>query len=456
MKRCIIFGTGNLAKESYWKLKEIYDITYFTNNDFNTWGELFFDKLIISIDKLKELINNDYIIIIASMYYHEIAEQLILMGISEFLYINPVSMLLSNYKYSKCEITQNISKIKSVLFVQESQCIRTYKIASVLAKKGIKVDLAFVKKHPELTYSNTILPYKNIIPINNLLEFLNFVDDQDYNLIHCSNEPDYLTVFLLNSNKKVIHDTHDLMSLRGDINNSELINEYNANKNSHANIYVTNKVKSIATDKFHIHNKNILVLNNYILESQKPKYHLEKLSKKDGQIHCVYEGGLSKNLYNHRFLENKFLEIASNKIHVHFYSPCDLEYCKEFELKSEFLHYEGAIDSQKLMTELTKYDIGLALLNINFRNNMFLQTTFPNKIFEYLNANLPVAVDDIEVMKEFVNKYDIGKYLNFDDDIKEQLAKIAQINIEKDFLVKNNLTMDSQVDNILDFYSKTL
>lgn len=62
-----------------------------------------------------------------------------------------------------------------------------------------------------------------------------------------------------------------MMSLRGDISNSDIIHEYMANKYSAGNIYVDYPIKNYAVDKFNIKNKPILVLNNFTLEEQRPK-----------------------------------------------------------------------------------------------------------------------------------------------------------------------------------------
>ncbi|MCS4522905.1 glycosyltransferase family 4 protein [Clostridium botulinum] len=158
------------------------------------------------------------------------------------------------------------------MFVQDAQCIRTYKISKVLQEMGIQVDIAYLKSHPSIAYKGLKLAYTNIIRIKDMNSFLNFVNESDYDIIHSSNEPDYLTCLLTKSNKPIVHDCHDLMSLRGDISNDELVHEFVANKFSHGNMYVDYSVKNYAMKKFDLdESKPILVLNNYTLREQKPK-----------------------------------------------------------------------------------------------------------------------------------------------------------------------------------------
>ena len=48
------------------------------------------------------------------------------------------------------------------------------------------------------------------------------------------------------------------------------------------------------------------------------------------------------------------------------------------------------------MEEMTKYDAGLFVLNINDENRTFLETASPNKLYEYLNAELPTICCDLD------------------------------------------------------------
>ena len=120
------------------------------------------------------------------------------------------------------------------------------------------------------------------------------------------------------------------------------------------------------------------------------------------------------------------------------------------------MHYEGCLPYEELMTELTQYDVGLVVLNITPRNNTFLQTTFPNKIFEYLFAALPVAVANIDSLKKFANEYEVGQYLDLDGDIRGQIGQISKIKVDKDFLENNKLTMDDQAEKIIEFFERVI
>ncbi len=433
------------------KFKYEYKVIAFCDNNEDKIGKSYDGIPIIPINKLWDY--QEKIIICTTLYYQEIGAQLVKMGIRNLLYYVSVSGMIM--PYNTYQVYPAYGEIKRVLFVQTIQCMRTYKIASAIHEKGIKVDLAYTAANPYAVSPDWMMPYENIIAINDIGTFINMVNAEDYDIIHCSNEPDTLCTLLLNTNKPVVHDTHDMMSLRGDISFEQLVDEYTATVKSAGNMYVTEKIKEIAIKKYGIGYKNVFVINNYILNNQKPTQFLPKLSKQDGEIHCVYEGGVGKDVNTHRYYEVMWRKIAEKGIHVHFYAyyTTNEEYYIELDKMSPYIHYEGHKNPQELMTLLTQYDVGLVLLNITPREEIFLQTTFPNKIFEYLNAALPVAVSNIDSLKEFVDQYGIGMYLDFSEDIKRIIEEIAKIKIDKDFLYENSLTMNSRANEIIEFYS---
>lgn len=359
--------------------------------------------------------------------------------------INNVSNL-ENY-------VNSYENIKKIVIVQDIPCIRTHKIAKMIASKGIQVDLMYYSLHPLQVYGEIELPYKNIYKISDAKAFIEFINKSDYDIVYSANEPDYFTVLLLAADKPVIHDTHDMMSIRSKLSNEQIVLEYIANKNAHGNIYVHELQKEIAQNKFGITNKHIFVLNNLIERNLIPQNYKPKLSSLDGKIHCVYEGGLSSNKASHRYLEDFFKRLANENIHVHIYGHVDNNYISNLVKFSPFIHYEGILPPKELIFEMTQYDVGLAYFNVNENNYYHINTVSPNKVYDYLAAGLPIAFSDLVSLKLFNEEYKVGKVIDIKKPLYKQILEITNIKIERDFIVKNNLFINSHVHELIKFFN---
>lgn len=343
------------------------------------------------------------------------------------------------------------NEIRKVLFIQTIPCIRTIKIAKALAEEGIQVDLLSLTTHPEQAYKNVELPFKTSYQLQDINQMINCLNNSDYDILYSSNEPDYLTVLFSSVNKPIVHDTHDMMSLRADISNEQIILEYMANVKSSGNIYVNPLIKDIAVKKFNIGNKPILTLHSYIEKDFLPDKYQEKLSSKDGEIHCVFEGGLSGQEGHHRNLENYYTKMEEYKIHVHLYSPGTEEYFKYLEDKYKYVHWEGNKSPKELIYEMTRYDIGLALFNVTERNKTFLDTAFPNKIWDYLAAGLPIFFADVFSFRRFSLESGVGRVLEINGDLIKQAEELRQLKVDKDILKKNKWLMNDAAKDIVKF-----
>ncbi len=451
--KAIIWGTASNGEKAFYKVSDLWEIAGFCDNDRNKWDQKFMELTIYQPDDVVKMTDCD--VVVASLWFEEIIDQLLEMGIAEerIYYINPTAFVIQSLK--GVELSRKRKRDMRILFVQRVPGIRIDKMACVLKDHGVRSDLAYLMEAPDYCIGMKRIPYERVIPINDLTGFIRYVDGEDYDLVWSANSPDYLTTLLLSSNKRIIHDTADMMSIWYDINIDQMVHEFVANRLCQANVYVTEEVRHIAEQKFDLGRREVLILNNYVLKKDKPKKFLQKKSSIDGEIHCVYEGGIWEGEKTLRYYEDIFTAIARQNIHVHFYSE-ENEYVRSLGELHPYMHYEGCLPYEELMTELTQYDVGLVVLNITPRNNTFLQTTFPNKIFEYLFAALPVAVANIDSLKKFANEYEVGQYLDLDGDIRGQIGQISKIKVDKDFLENNKLTMDDQAEKIIEFFERVI
>lgn len=134
---------------AYFKLKDYYNIVAFSDNNAALHCTECRELPVILPEEIK---GKSDCVIICSDYYKEIYVQLINMGITDILAVDPLSFLLytiSNGRFMFPVKFNEPKKIKKVLFVQNTACIRTLKIAYLLKQRGIKVDLAYQICHPD-------------------------------------------------------------------------------------------------------------------------------------------------------------------------------------------------------------------------------------------------------------------------------------------------------------------
>jgi hypothetical protein len=462
MQNVILFGAGFYGKGAYDRLKNKFNIMFYIDNNHALWGEKVNGLDVKSIECLNDFEAEEAKIVICTKSYPQIAMQLSTMGIDEY-YIFLEGFLYHTDKYESmmpieiesCSYYKNIDDKKSILYVQNASCIRTHKIALAVKNMGYKVYLAYSTNSPLQSNSEYANIYDGIFPIISMESLIDFVNKSDFKYVHSSNEPDFLTVLLTRTNKTIIHDCHDLSSAYKSMTPEEMELERLANVESDGVIYTTEGIRQEALRKFNIEKEKTFVLENLITEELEPTEIKEKKSKMDGKLHCVYEGGVIGNdSESHRYFEKIWYKIADSGIVVHFYTNYDLEYCRYLESLHPNIHYEGNRTSKELANELTQYDVGLCILNVTPKNRQYLEFASPNKIQEYVNAGIPVAVGDIESQREFVETNLFGSAVDMKGDLKTQITEISQINISKGVLREKGFTLESRIPQLLQFYNE--
>lgn len=464
MKDVIIFGAGYDGKLAYYKLKEKFHVLCYVDNNPKLHGSQINGVRVFSPLQLREVYQKDMMLVICTSAYLPISLQLANMDIHDY-YVMLAGFLYHCNAYESMmpvELTdmapyRKKGEQESILFVQETACIRTHKIASALKELGYSVHLLYLAASPEMNYSNYLDMYDGLYDFYTQEAVLKFVNQSEFDLIHCSNEPDIMAAVLSISNKTVIHDCHDMGSEYRRMSPLDMVLEYISNKNTDGVIYTTDKIGETAIQKYGLDKENVFILGNFISEALRPVRQYPKLSGSDHQIHCVYEGTVSSNVENNYYFETVWIKLAECGVHVHFYSYCDIGYCKFLETLHERIHYEGNLSSEKLAVEMTKYDVGLYIMNVTERTKHYFETASPNKIWEYINAGIPVVVGEIMSQQKFVEENHFGGYVDINGvDIYAQIEQVAQIIIEDDILHKKKMTMESKMPELVDFYHKCI
>ncbi len=319
------------------------------------------------------------------------------------------SLVAENNLDSMLDHYRTPAKQFNILFVQESPCIRNYKIATALIQRGHKVSLAYAKAKLSQMYKDlSDSVYTQIFHIKSNKELWELIEHFD--LVHCHNEPDILTVTALAGKRPVIHDTHDLISLRDPENETLKYFESIANYGAHGRVYTTPYQLQSASKQYGIKEHSI-VLFNYSSQQDLPTSNLPKLSTQDGHIHLVYEGGIGSN--PHRNFYELFTQLALNKkIHIHLYPSFKNNEIDKLFANYNNIHIYDPVSPKQIIKEMSQYDIGIIPFNLEKGNKVFLETTIANKLFEYLAAGLPVLTSNLKSYQDFFTTNKVGRTFN--------------------------------------------
>lgn len=466
MKKAVIFGCGNIGSICYNKIKDNYDQLVMTDNNCKLWGSI---KNGVNIIPPQEIISNEttesidlFIAVEDGLASETILTQVRNIGIKNvYLWKRPffyTADKLCHFPEKEKPIVKLIGTKKSVLFISSIAGIRDHKIAQLVRKQGWDIYLAYLclpstKMMPE--YSEM---YTKVFAISSTTELFNLVSNNNFDIIHCSSEPEFVSMILAKTGQVIVHDCHDLNSMtRSNMTPDSMAIEYLAHSSADGVIYPSEGLRKEGLRRFGIQEERTLVIENYIMEDMIPKMRLPKRRLKDGQVHIVYEGLLVRGpSYSKKFFETIWKRIADSGAHLHFYSSYDLQYCKYMESLHSNIHYEGNYSSKDLSIELSQYDVGLCVFNDNPLTHKYLENSSPLKLYEYLNAGLPVAIGNIVSMRNFVEHYNVGKVLNLDGNIFKQLVDISNIQIEFNFLKRNRLVLEDRGQELCSFYSKLI
>lgn len=105
--------------------------------------------------------------------------------------------------------------------------------------------------------------------------------------------------------------------------------------------------------------------------------------------------------------------------------------------------WKNPVDIHQICSEINTYDIGLFYLeptNFNYR------FALPNKLFEFIQARLAIAISPSPEMKNLVEKYDLGVYSD-DFSIDSMVEKISSLSLDEIQRFKQNSDRAAYIEN---------
>ncbi len=350
-------------------------------------------------------------------------------------------------------MNQPTNRPLNIVFVQAAPCIRNYKMASALRSRGHRVTLLYNQCRLSDVYphlSDDV--YDKCIQFSSLQELWSTL--KRFDVAHCHNQPDNITVAALAGPTPVIHDTHDLISLRADWPDEERTRveffEGVANRGAHGRVYATPYQQAMARDLYGVTGES-LVLPNYVLAADLPTDQPAKLSEADGKVHIVYAGRMGRTV--HLDFGGLFVQLGDNSdICVHIYPSAYNEQLAEALAECPNVEYNHPISPRRIIGEMARYDIGIIPFNLERGNQVFLDSTLGNKFFEYLAAGLPVLTSPLKSYTEYFADNPVGVTFATAEELVSLLPRMKEIAAETDW-ASQVFTYESEIQRLEAFYN---
>ena len=179
------------------------------------------------------------------------------------------------------------------------------------------------------------------------------------------------------------------------------------------------------------------------------------------EIHLAVAGPpLESSYYAHSF-KDIIKEITSQKIHLHTYGKSLLnnEYFLNEEKNNSYFHYHNKVSPDELNKEISNYHYGLVSDFFNkLINPLWLKTSVGNKIYNYLEAGLPIIMtNDLKAMAEIVKKHKLGICIDYKDikELKNILNNLDYEKLQKNVkIAQKELSITNLVKELESFYEK--
>ena len=237
---------------------------------------------------------------------------------------------------------------------------------------------------------------------------------KDFDILHCNDLNTLPIAFIVkkfyNKNIKIIYDAHEyeteINGLSGIQKTLTKILEKFLIKYADKVITVSEAIAKEYKRLYPFIEEPKLVLNTpqYKEIEKKDKFREELGIGKEKTI-FLYQGGLSKGR-GIEILIDTFKSIEDEKVVIVFmgYGLLEEEVKKASE-KNENIYFREAVSPDVLLDYTSSADFGISTIEDSCLSYRYC---LPNKMFEYLMAEIPVIVSNLYEMKRLVESYNIG------------------------------------------------
>jgi glycosyltransferase involved in cell wall biosynthesis len=353
-----------------------------------------------------------------------------------------------------------------VLFLQQQPCMRAMKYAVALraARPDIELGFAYQGKTLSEWYGSGDELFarwwdlcddpRRLLPAA-LAEFRPDV-------VHSHNLPDSLTVLahaLVDGRIPVVHDVHDLQSLRRTPYENGFPQprgvaklERRAIEESAAVVTVSDELLDEIRTRYAV-NGGALVFPNYALRRDVPRLAAPAEYRNGNRPRLVYQGTLSTN-GGHYDLRAIFEALAAEGVSLDVYPSREVPEYRDLAARVDGLTYHETVDPATLLRRLPRYDFGWAGFNDGL-NAAHIDTALPNKLFEYLACGLPVVALRHRAIARFLGERGLGIALDSPADLATELERLDVRELRKRVAAaRASLTVEANVGSVVELYER--
>jgi len=353
-----------------------------------------------------------------------------------------------------------------VLFLQRQPCVRALKYAVGLREAWPELELGFAYQGRTLTqfYGAGDELFDGWWDLGGAArpaaELLSVLDEFQPDLIHSHNLPDVLSVLaikLVGDAIPVVHDIHDLQSLRHTPYRDGFPEPENplgleraAIEGASALITVSPELVDAVRARYDLPDRT-LVLGNLALRRDRAET-LPARNGNGGRRTIVYEGSLSAD-GGHYDLRDLFRRIAGVGLPVVIHPSRPSGAYEDLAAEVAGIRCSAPLDPAALMQALPRYDLGWAGFNADL-NAEHLDTVLPNKLFEYLSAGLPVVtLRDHKALRRFVAEEGVGVVLDDVADVGDVVRELDLSSLRATVAAKRDrFTFEAQAVEVVSLY----
>ena len=353
-----------------------------------------------------------------------------------------------------------------VLFLQRQPCIRALKYATALRARDPEMVLGFAYQGRTLTgwYGSGDELFERwwALPAREPAAALaRAVEEFRPDIVHSHNLPDLLTVVALEvlcGRVPVIHDVHDLQSLRQTPYEDGFDDPEDPAALEAAAVTGCAGLVAVSPEMLHeIEERHelaapALLFANYALERDLAPTAGPR-GRAAGPPRVVYQGSLSAN-GSHYDLRAQFAAIAASGVAIDVFPNRDAPAYRELADRTPGLRVMDTLSPAALLRALPAYDVGWAAFNTGL-NAAHLDTALPNKAFEYLASGLPVAAGPHRALRRLVDEEGVGFVVDDPGALGDLLAR-ADLDALRSRVAerRHRFTVEGHIGALVAFYDE--